>query len=85
MAGWIREFDWTRFIHYEGAIGMPSHPEYRDKGVDVREWELYANPKDADWVDCVSRMYPTIEQLETLAKSPYDNRPVIMCEYDHAM
>ena len=28
MAGWIKDFDPTRPIHYEGAQGMPEHPLY---------------------------------------------------------
>ena len=29
MAGWIRDFDPTRPIHYEGAQGQPEHPLYK--------------------------------------------------------
>ena len=28
MSGWIKDFDPTRLIHYEGAQGIPTHPLY---------------------------------------------------------
>ena len=30
-------------------------------------------------------MYPSIEQFEDMANNPYINRPIVMCEYAHAM
>jgi beta-galactosidase/beta-glucuronidase len=36
-------------------------------------------------VDMVSTMYPTIERLIELGTNPNDTRPVVMCEYAHAM
>ncbi len=32
MAGWIKDFDPTRLMHYEGAQGQPQHPLYRPIG-----------------------------------------------------
>ena len=29
MAAWIKDYDPTRLMHYEGAQGMPEHPNYR--------------------------------------------------------
>jgi len=29
MAAWVRDFDPTRPVHYEGAQGQPEHPDYR--------------------------------------------------------
>ena len=29
MAGWIKDFDPTRLVHYEGAQGQPEHPLYK--------------------------------------------------------
>ena len=74
MAEWIRSVDATRPIHYEGAF-------------------------DAPMVDMVSVMYPRIadpvvsasdprkwrKSLIQLAEDPDDKRPVLMCEYAHAM
>jgi beta-galactosidase len=36
-------------------------------------------------VDMVSTMYPSIERLIQLGTDPKDTRPVVMCEYAHAM
>ena len=70
----------------------PNHQEYKsvesysgtssDHG--TRYTEL-ANPTDPAYVDVISRMYPTPAQLEGLANSPYIKRPILMCEYAHAM
>jgi len=49
MAGWIREHDPTRPIHYEGAA---------------------AEPRDAPWVDVVSRMYTRLPELAKMARDP---------------
>jgi len=78
-AGWVKDFDPTRFIHYEGAQGQPEHPQYNKKT------GFYANPTDPAYVDVISRMYANLEQLEGLAKSPYISRPIVECEYAHAM
>ncbi len=82
MSAWIRDFDPTRPIHYEGA---QASLEDRD------------DPRDPLAVDFISRMYPRAEPLYDsqentrwprilhLAQDPRDNRPVLMCEYAHAM
>ncbi|MFY0626708.1 MAG: DUF4981 domain-containing protein [Reichenbachiella sp.] len=82
MAGWIKDFDPTRLIHYEGAQGDPTDPRYKrnfspkDKG----------NPTDPPFVDMLSRMYPTVVELQNLLDdTDFDKRPVLMCEYAHAM
>ncbi|MBL7154499.1 MAG: DUF4981 domain-containing protein, partial [Phycisphaerae bacterium] len=64
MAAWIKEYDPTRPIHYEGAAGKP---------------------KDYWYVDMISRMYARIPQIIRLATDPVDNRPMVLCEYAHAM
>lgn len=83
MAGWIKEFDPTRYIHYEGAQGQPAHPDYKKKYFNIGK----GNPTDPKWVDMISRMYPNPTALQSLIDdtAPIDNRPVIMCEYAHAM
>lgn len=40
---------------------------------------------DAGEVDIVAPMYPDLEYLETLGRKHEGDRPVIMCEYSHAM
>lgn len=59
MAEWIRSYDKSRPIHYEGA-------------------------GEAEVVDVVSVMYPTVERLENEGKKQ-EKRPFFMCEYAHAM
>lgn len=85
-AGWIKEFDPTRPIHYEGAQGDASRPEYKQFGSPEYLKKPYlANPDDTWYVDMVSRMYPTIDQLKGISESPYIKRPIVMCEYAHSM
>ncbi len=83
-AGWIKDFDPTRLIHYEGAQGDHEHPAYVKLG-SKKKVAYMANPTDPAYVDVISRMYPTPKQLEGLANSPYIKRPIMMCEYAHAM
>ena len=66
MSGWIKDYDDTRFIHYEGALSM------------------YGG-LDAPGVDMISRMYAPLEEMVAWANHPFDKRPVIYCEYAHAM
>ena len=86
-AGWIKDYDPSRFIHYEGAQGDPTDPNYKegDEGQSLFRGPAHANPDDPDYVDVLSRMYPEIYQLKSMATSPHINRPIIMCEYMHAM
>lgn len=66
MAGWIRGYDPSRPLHYEGAISP--------------DWEggRFAS-------DLVCPMYPAIERIVDFALNHNDPRPLIMCEYAHAM
>lgn len=92
IAGWLKDKDPTRFVHYEGAQGDPTHPQYvglSERYPTAEEKSQYftplANPTDPKFVDVISRMYPTLEDLKGLADSPYIDRPILMCEYAHAM
>ncbi|MFD0861409.1 glycoside hydrolase family 2 TIM barrel-domain containing protein [Sungkyunkwania multivorans] len=71
MAGWIKNYDDTRFVHYEGAQTL-NH--------DGKEFL-----KDPDYVDMMSRMYMPIEPMVKMANLESDNRAVIWCEYAHSM
>jgi len=44
-----------------------------------------ARPRDPDYVDMISRMYARIPEIIRLATDPDDNRPMVLCEYAHAM
>ena len=65
-AAYVRAFDPSRPLHYEGAIR-------------------------GDWrgghslTDIVAPMYPSINAIVRYAKSGKQDRPLIMCEYSHAM
>lgn len=82
MASWIKDFDPTRYVHYEGAQGDPTDPRYKSSF-----WPSHVgNPTDPKWVDMLSRMYPQPHELESLINNTsFDKRPVLMCEYAHAM
>ncbi|WP_139957380.1 glycoside hydrolase family 2 TIM barrel-domain containing protein [Flavicella sediminum] len=84
---WVRDYDPSRFIHYEGAQGDPTDPDYKegDEGQSLFRGPAHANPDDPDYVDVLSRMYPEIYQLKAMSESKHINRPIVMCEYAHAM
>jgi len=70
MAGWIREYDPSRYVHYEGVLA--GNTDLRDKsrtGVS----------------DIICPMYPEISRIIDWAQHNTDWRPLIMCEYNHAM
>lgn len=71
MAAWIRAYDPSRPIHNENAIC--------EQGVG-RDWN--ANPAGSD---LVCPMYPTVADIIDHAKNSQDPRPLIMCEFAHAM
>jgi len=76
MAGWIKWYDPDRLIHYEGANGGggPLSPQNKN-----------TPPDNFDFTDMISRMYPTPEEFVEMALSPTTKKPVISCEYSHAM
>jgi len=47
---------------------------------------VHYHPADnAPEVDLLAPMYPSIAQLTALAEDPAETRPIVMCEYAHAM
>ena len=74
MANWIRAFDPTRPVHYEGAQTTGGKHKIEDEVI-----------KDPDYVDMVSRMYNPIEYMVKMANLKDEDRPVIWCEYAHSM
>jgi len=79
MAGWIRGYDPSRPLHFEPGIwvqGVEKQPTRKiyDLGYAV--------------TDIVCPMYPAIDRLIEWATDklhPDRTRPLIMCEYSHAM
>ncbi|NLF40669.1 DUF4981 domain-containing protein, partial [bacterium] len=71
-AGYVRGADPSRLLHYEGAISS-----WANEG---QTWESGALATDV-----VCPMYPQIKDIVKWAKSTRGPRPMIMCEYSHAM
>ncbi|QES88597.1 glycoside hydrolase family 2 TIM barrel-domain containing protein [Rhizosphaericola mali] len=91
MAAWLHDFDITRPIHYEPAMGSPklagymdpSNPNYLKPNDHSHRLQ---NPLDQYYVDMVSRMYPALYTPPLLVNQPNgDRRPIFFCEYAHAM
>ena len=79
MAGWIRGLDPSRPLHYEPGIWL--------QGVEKQASEkIYDSGYRV--TDIVCPMYPSIDTIVKWAtdkKHPDRRRPLIMCEYSHAM
>ena len=71
MAGWIRKYDPSRILHYEGAIS---------RGQSKADWD-----QGHVATDVICPMYPQVQEMIEWAESTKDPRPVILCEYSHAM
>jgi beta-galactosidase len=91
MAAWIKDFDMTRPLHYEPAMGSPKEEGYIDPA-DSRYLKSndhshrIQNPLDQYYVDVISRMYPSDYTAPLLINQPNgDTRPIFFCEYAHAM
>ena len=75
-AGWVRHADPFRPLHYEGAVRS--------------EWgqDRYQFARGRQATDIIAPMYAPVEEIVAWAKSEEgsaDPRPLIMCEYTHAM
>ncbi len=70
LAGWIRHTDPSRPLHYEGAVSR-SHGQHWEAG------------KLATDITCP--MYPSVAEIIDYAQDDKATRPLIMCEYAHAM
>jgi beta-galactosidase len=78
LAGWIRRVDPGRPLHYEGAI---MHGDGRHPMRGMQNWVdggLAAS-------DIVCPMYPPIEAISQYGADGVGMRPLILCEYSHAM
>ncbi|MEL7003706.1 MAG: glycoside hydrolase family 2 TIM barrel-domain containing protein, partial [Bacteroidota bacterium] len=84
MGGWIHEFDPSRPIHYEGAQENLRAEGYISSN-SKEYWKNDLNPTDPDWVDMLSRMYPSPAAWEFMAKHDSSGRPLVICEYSHSM
>lgn len=91
MAAWVHDFDITRPLHYEPAMGSHQLPGYIDPS-DPRYPKPNAhayrvqNIQDQYYVDIVSRFYPgTFTPKLMLEQDNGDNRPILFVEYSHSM
>lgn len=80
MAGWIRSYDPSRPLHYEPAL-------FNRPGGRLEEgpWSYHAGYRGTD---IVCPMYPSIDTIVRWATDkthPDRTRPLILCEYSHAM
>lgn len=91
MAAWIHDFDITRPVHYEPAMGShqlpgyidPSDPRYPKSNDHAHRLQ---NIQDQYYVDMVSRFYPGIFTPELLLNQENgDKRPILFVEYSHSM
>jgi len=73
--GWVRGFDSSRPLHYEGAMR-----EEWGQGAAV-----YQAGHGSRVSDTVCPMYPSVESMIVWAEETTDTRPFIPCEYSHAM
>ena len=63
MAGWLHEFDPTRFVHYEGAQGSVLSPELGVmNAAQSSELRTHNYSTDPQCVDIISRFYPRVKQ-----------------------
>ncbi|MEM9777931.1 MAG: glycoside hydrolase family 2 TIM barrel-domain containing protein, partial [Chloroflexota bacterium] len=73
MYAWFKQYDPSRPIQYEGALAPLGH-------TDANSWFLGYSV-----TDFVCPMYPSVQEIIDYARNPKGDRPLIMCEYAHAM
>ncbi len=70
-AKWIKCYDPSRMVHYEGGTGSPVTPEHP--------------MPDTSMLDVFSKMYPSVANITEHMEKGEDLRPYVLCEYVHAM
>ncbi|MCH2176564.1 MAG: DUF4981 domain-containing protein [Lentisphaeria bacterium] len=73
-ADWVRQYDPSRLLHNEGAVKASWNQ-------GIAAFDEGGNRSN----DFHDPMYTDYEELEKWAKKPLDKRPLIYCEYSHAM
>lgn len=79
-ANWLRAYDPTRPVHYESGISEDRMAAGRGDDYPV---EILARPRPES--DVIAPMYPPVADLIAWATHAEPDRPLIMCEYIHAM
>ncbi|NDW12242.1 DUF4981 domain-containing protein [Bacteroides sp. 214] len=89
ISAWLKDFDPTRLIHYEGAQGVDGNPD--PQTVDMisrfypRVQQEYLNPGIDENSDAERAENARWERLLSIAERTNDKRPVLTSEYAHAM
>ena len=81
-AEWLRQWDGSRPIQYESSIGEAIFSDLTAGG-SLELGELMSRPTPES--DLVVPMYPEVPDLVAWATRAVPDRPLIMCEYIHAM
>lgn len=76
LYAWCKSFDDTRIVHYEGAV----RPAWGQGNYTIESLQ-----RGKACTDLVAPMYPAIDLITEFARTIPDHRPLIMCEYSHAM
>ncbi len=88
-ASFCHDYDITRPVHFEPAMGDQKVEGYMpidDPKYPFEHHVRIQTPLDEDYIDIVSRMYPTLETpFLLLGQDNGDNRPIFFCEYSHSM
>lgn len=87
ISAWLKDFDPTRPIHYEGAQGEENDPGTVDmiSRFYTRLQEEYLNPNIPEGDSQERAENARWERLLSIAERTNDNRPVLTSEYAHAM
>ncbi|HEX2575546.1 MAG TPA: glycoside hydrolase family 2 TIM barrel-domain containing protein [Aquihabitans sp.] len=81
-AGWLRAFDPSRPVHYESGISADTFAAMvAGDAPDGAAILAVERPES----DVIAPMYPPVEDLVGWATQAPPDRPLIMCEYIHAM
>ena len=89
ISAWLKDFDPTRPVHYEGAQGVDGAPD--PYTVDVisrfypRTQDEYLNPGIEEGADKERAENARWERLLSIAERTNDDRPVLTSEYAHSM
>lgn len=85
MAGYFRFRDPSRLIHYEPAVRYTEGASLAD--ANYYDTKAFVENETLRFVtDFVAPMYPSPEEIEKWARfNAGEDRPMIMCEYSHAM
>ena len=83
---WTKDRDPSRLVHYEGSIHAHKYDPAEFEGRQLFHYNGYDRPDgrfDLSAIDFYSRMYPSLQEMENYVRD--GEKPMILCEYTHAM